>query len=379
MADILVVDNNRCINDLLSEVLASDGHVVAAAESGFQALQLVTQKSFEIAFIDLGLPDMDGRALIRELRQNYRSTIPIVISGRSDLEAAITSLKAGAFDYILKPFDIDDIIRIANEAENERKHRMSMRYTEIPVSSVSLDNQKNKLWCRIIETCGIAAAFFLGLIGQRIITDRFAGLTLQPIREMIYLTLSLSFCWAFIGTAGIKFLIKHTNTPGIKNDLIKLAFTYTLFAAILLFVSPLANCGPAMLGGYLIGLGSLTLNRLVIIPRLESLLKRTHEGRKKIVIVGSGPKAEQLITNLRRQFGDRNVESIPTYDRVGNRVDSNSPEGRISNLDGELYLGGATLNHDEVNKLVNNFSGRKVVIDLTDNNRFPKDKFATKV
>ena len=102
----LVVDDEPVILEVLAELLEEDGFSVATAADGKSALALVTSESFGVAVIDKNLPgDVDGLAILRELRQRAPLTRVIIHTGYSSTASAIEALRQGAFDYIVKPTD----------------------------------------------------------------------------------------------------------------------------------------------------------------------------------------------------------------------------------------------------------------------------------
>jgi CheY-like chemotaxis protein len=375
MADILVVDNNRCINDLLSEILMCDGHDVTTAETGSQASQLIGQKLYDVAFIDLGLPDMDGLALIRELKQNCRFTIPVVISGRSDFQAAVMSLKAGAYDYLLKPFDIDEVIQVAKAAAFEGQRRINTGYSHAPSNLHAPHIQIRDLLGQILNYIGVALAFMVGLIAQQVSYGPPFELSTSRFREILFLAASLSFSWAFLTTSVIESAIISGKRTDLKNDIIKLACTYAIFTTILFFVSPLTRGGLAVPVGYVLGLAVLAFNRRLAIPWITFRISHRREGHKRIVIVGSGRQTELLLARLRQNFGRRYVEAVPSNEWIANLNNGrNSGKQEKSDSTTELYLEGGVLDQDEVNKLVNDFAGKRVIINISDNYKSEIDK-----
>jgi two-component system nitrogen regulation response regulator NtrX len=112
MATMLVVDDERDITQVLADFLTMRGHDVTAAQSGKQALSLARQRKFDVVFLDIAMPGMDGNETLQQLRKDFPGTIVIMISGVSDESIAIKSLELGAFDYIRKPFEFSRLDRV---------------------------------------------------------------------------------------------------------------------------------------------------------------------------------------------------------------------------------------------------------------------------
>lgn len=106
---ILAVDDEESILALMELRLAAEGYRVAKAISAKSANRLIATEDFDIAVIDVGLPDGDGLDLVRKLRNCSRCGI-IVVSGRGEITDRILGLEVGADDYIVKPFHFHDLI-----------------------------------------------------------------------------------------------------------------------------------------------------------------------------------------------------------------------------------------------------------------------------
>ena len=106
---ILVVEDDAAVRNLITVTLETQNYRFESASDGRQALLAVTSQQPDIVLLDLGLPDMDGEAIIRRIRS--WSAMPIlVISARSDDRDKIAALDAGADDYITKPFSVDELL-----------------------------------------------------------------------------------------------------------------------------------------------------------------------------------------------------------------------------------------------------------------------------
>jgi DNA-binding NtrC family response regulator len=114
-ARILIVDDEAMMRSWLREVLAAD-YSVFEAENGESARKLLAEQEFDLALVDLMLPDTDGITLMKEiLRQNER-TLVMIVTAYSTLKSAVEAMKLGAYDYIAKPFDADDVTMTVKRA-----------------------------------------------------------------------------------------------------------------------------------------------------------------------------------------------------------------------------------------------------------------------
>ncbi len=107
---VLIVDDERSIRDSLKMVLHEEGYQAQSASDGKKALELLHQEDFDILITDLKMPEMDGLELTKRCLQAYPQTAVIIITAYGSLDSAIQALRLGAQDYILKPFDFDDVL-----------------------------------------------------------------------------------------------------------------------------------------------------------------------------------------------------------------------------------------------------------------------------
>ena len=118
MAKLLIIDDERGIRNTLREILADEGHEVDVAENGKQGLEMAQAKAYDLIFSDIKMPEMDGMELLAKIEdcrlkiEDFASAeCPIVmISGHGDVETAVQALKMGAYDFLLKPLDLNRIL-----------------------------------------------------------------------------------------------------------------------------------------------------------------------------------------------------------------------------------------------------------------------------
>jgi DNA-binding NtrC family response regulator len=118
---ILIVDDEAGMRKLLGRVLAKNGYDSVAAANGTEALRLAEAEQFDLVITDIKMPTMDGLQLLQELK-NFDPALPIiVITAYGTVESAVQALRAGAYDYITKPFENDEIrLTVAKAFERER-------------------------------------------------------------------------------------------------------------------------------------------------------------------------------------------------------------------------------------------------------------------
>jgi DNA-binding NtrC family response regulator len=102
---ILVVDDDEFVCSSLKWLLADDGYDVETAADGKNALVTLSRQTFDLVLTDLMMPDVDGLAVLREVKKRAPNTAVIILTGYGTLEAAMSALKDGAYDFLTKPCD----------------------------------------------------------------------------------------------------------------------------------------------------------------------------------------------------------------------------------------------------------------------------------
>ena len=106
---ILLVEDDYMIAQGLQTALRQDGYAVDWMQDGTRADEALRTSEFDLVLLDLGLPGRDGLDVLRRLRQRGRDTPTIILTARDDIQDRIAGLDAGADDYIVKPFDLDEL------------------------------------------------------------------------------------------------------------------------------------------------------------------------------------------------------------------------------------------------------------------------------
>lgn len=127
---VLVVDDEARMRRVLEIMLQKMGHETRAASNGREALQLAQQESFDLVLTDLRMPEMDGVALLEALRAQSVEAPVILLTAYGTVESAVEAMKKGAYDYVLRPFDVEAVERIitrALTAERTRRENQFLR------------------------------------------------------------------------------------------------------------------------------------------------------------------------------------------------------------------------------------------------------------
>jgi DNA-binding NtrC family response regulator len=127
-ARILVVDDEESIRKTVTAILEEEGYVVDTAKNGKEAISKSNAKFYNLALIDIRLPDMEGTKLLTAMKETTPPMIKIIVTGYPSLQNAVEAVNKGADAYVLKPFDVKKILRtIEEQLEKQRKAR---KYSE---------------------------------------------------------------------------------------------------------------------------------------------------------------------------------------------------------------------------------------------------------
>src|SRR5262249_20381326 len=120
-ARVLVVDDEKSMRDLLTITLEKAGHDVTAADGGEAAIEAIRKESFDGVITDLRMPRVDGMQVLRAARDLSPETAVIVVTAVASTETAVQAMKLGAYDYITKPFKLDEVnLILKNGLERKR-------------------------------------------------------------------------------------------------------------------------------------------------------------------------------------------------------------------------------------------------------------------
>ncbi len=118
---ILIIDDEEAIRDSCTLVLHKQGYGVATAEDGIQGLKLLKQATFHTVLLDLKLPGMGGYEVLTRIKKTWPELPVIIITGFASIESAVDTIKAGAFDYLAKPFSPEELRVMVRKALESRE------------------------------------------------------------------------------------------------------------------------------------------------------------------------------------------------------------------------------------------------------------------
>lgn len=149
MNNILIIEDDKEINNLLCRTLKNQGYITKSAYTGTQGLNMLKQLNFDMALLDIMLPYKSGDKLLSELR--LFSNIPVlVISAKETTQTKIDLLRLGADDYITKPFDIDEVVARV-EANLRRNLQRNTNNQILTYKDIKLDTSTKQVFVNDLE------------------------------------------------------------------------------------------------------------------------------------------------------------------------------------------------------------------------------------
>lgn len=145
---ILIVDDEFSVRDSLYNWFRDDGYFVDTAENSQEALKKIQNTDFDLALLDIRMPGMDGIELQKKINELYKGMTIIFITAYASVDTAVQALKQGAFDYITKPFDPDELSNLINNAFKQR---------ELTAENIKLKEHIDEI-CRFDEIVGKSTA-----------------------------------------------------------------------------------------------------------------------------------------------------------------------------------------------------------------------------
>jgi DNA-binding response OmpR family regulator len=149
-ARILIVDDEETIRFSLEELLARDGYQVVAVESGERALAAMASQQFDVALLDLRLKGISGLEVLAALREQALDTAVIVLTAHGSMDTAITALRQGAHDYLLKPSDAASLRESVRTALLRREREQRQRALLLQVEQ-SLTASLEEIRAAVVE------------------------------------------------------------------------------------------------------------------------------------------------------------------------------------------------------------------------------------
>lgn len=125
---ILVVDDERIVRESFLHWFRKYGCKTEAAASGLEALEKLERYPFDLLFVDIKMPGMDGLELLERVKQQYPDAIVIIITAYGSIDTAVKAMKMGASDYLLKPFQPDQLSLVLEKVANQKRLVSEVQY-----------------------------------------------------------------------------------------------------------------------------------------------------------------------------------------------------------------------------------------------------------
>jgi DNA-binding response OmpR family regulator len=112
---ILIVDDDKSILRTFTRILQKHGYEIDTAETGKEAIEKADKKNYDLALVDIRLPDMDGTELLAKMKKQLQNTIKIMITGFPSIESGVKALDEGADAYLVKPVKPEELLMLIKE------------------------------------------------------------------------------------------------------------------------------------------------------------------------------------------------------------------------------------------------------------------------
>jgi two-component system sensor histidine kinase/response regulator len=190
-ANILVIDDERGIREGCRRALTPAGYNVEVAETGGSGLRQLREGSFDLVLLDLMMPGMSGMEALDRIHEIDPEIVVIIITGYATVEAAVTTIKKGAYDFISKPFTSDDLLLVVNQGLEHRRLRLETKRLQAieeearelgraKVELEKLDAMKSRFMLTVAHELRAPIAAIQGYLG--LILDGYAA---DDEREMV--------------------------------------------------------------------------------------------------------------------------------------------------------------------------------------------------
>ncbi len=137
---LLIVDDEENMRHMLTALLERQGYLIETAADGLEALAAVKEQSFEFILCDVKMPRMDGIAFLKEADEFLRNSTVVMMSAFGSIDLALEAMKAGAYDFIAKPFKTDEVLLTLRKAEEREQLRAENRQLKEQIASLGRKN-----------------------------------------------------------------------------------------------------------------------------------------------------------------------------------------------------------------------------------------------
>ena len=151
---ILVVDDEETVRNLLQRTLAEAGYNVTTAANGEETLSAVSQGEIEVVLLDIKMPGMSGIEVLGKLTAYWPEICVIIVTAVVDTQTAVEALKMGAYDYITKPFNRDEVVKKVQEAVEKWNYQLQdkRRYLQLKESIAQQTQRMQEQFTELVDS-----------------------------------------------------------------------------------------------------------------------------------------------------------------------------------------------------------------------------------
>lgn len=149
---LLIVDDEPAFTEILAQRLSKRGFAVKTAADGGTALrELQDDQTIEVVVLDVAMPGMDGIETLNAIKKDHALIEVIMLTGRGTVETAVEAIRLGAFNYLLKPCEIEDLLAQLNEAIKRKRDREA-RILEVRMTPYLSPEKRQEMIAAILDT-----------------------------------------------------------------------------------------------------------------------------------------------------------------------------------------------------------------------------------
>jgi len=242
MTSVLIVDDEVITCQKLQNILLKKGFITYTAHNGAEALDLLAKKSVELALLDIRMPVMDGLTALKKIKEDFPSTEVIMITAVSDIEVALECMKSGAYGYLTKPVDIENLFLEMDKAlERRQLHLANLDFQKNLILKVNekteevqrlyglLETNFSKMIFLFVDIIGIYDLFLSGharrvaVLAER--TGKKLGLNKQRLQDLEIAGLLHDF-----GVIGLPEKVRNAPRNELDDKEIEILESQTLLA-----------------------------------------------------------------------------------------------------------------------------------------------------
>jgi len=219
-ASLLVVDDEESVAVTMGAILEMDGYRVSISTSGTDAIRKLHESEFDLVLTDLRLDDADGLSIVSEVGRVHPDTISIILTGYASLESAIKALREGAYDYLIKPCDVDELRAVVARGVERRQLgvQLKVRLAELEEANATIHQLNHNLQRRVEEA---TAELQRRMVDLARANDEIAGLYRQSQEHVEELQQLDRLKSRFLSMASHELKTPLTSISGLSQVLLR--------------------------------------------------------------------------------------------------------------------------------------------------------------